>query len=206
MRALALAALLAGACAPEPARFRVGAVLPVTPRAGAALAGLGWELAETAPAGAVLESAAGPDGATLPAARLRFLWARAAAEGRPGVFFVLPPVPAGRELVDYPEEWQAIARSAREIEALRPVLESGPGTPVPAAPGLTARAWNAGGRRYALFVNAGAAPAPVPDAELDGARALFAPRADPRQDLTACEGGSCLGAGGVLWLEGRLGR
>lgn len=204
LAACALAAALA-ACGPRLDRpFRLGVVLPLGPRAAEAAARLGLDLTDAPPPGAALEPAE-ENGAVASAARLRFLWSRGAAEGRAGVYFVLPPAPAGRELTDYPEEWQALARSAREAGLLRPVIEGGAAEPIETPDGLSAAAWRFAGRRYAVYVNAAPAAVALPDAALADARALLEPRSDPRESLTPCGAGLCLRPGGVLWLEGRLG-
>jgi hypothetical protein len=110
-------------------------------------------------------------------------------------------------LLDYPEEWQAVARVARELVLMRPVLEEGEAAPLPfpAPGGLESRAWRFAGRRYVLLVNPSAGPVPLEPGLLEPWRALFAVRSDPRQDLAACGSALCLPPGGVLWLEGRRG-
>jgi hypothetical protein len=200
-RAALLAAALAAACSPEPRRtFSVGLVGPVAPRVAAEALRLGLAVSEGKPGGAVVEPAA--DWATL-----RFRAARGAASGADGVYFRLPNAPEGRDLLDYPEEWQAVVRAARELSAMRAVLERGmtvpPPFPVPG--GLEARAWTYGGRRYVLLVNPSGAGAPLDAGALAPWRALFEVRSDPRQALKRCGSGLCLPAGAALWLEGRLG-
>jgi len=138
-------------------------------------------------------------------AGLRLLAARVAASGANGVYFRLPAVPAGRDILDFPEEWQAVARVARELLLMRPVLQGGDPAPPPIAvpAGMESNAWTFEGRVYTLIVNPTGEPLRIADEGLIGRRALFEVRADPRQDLAACGGGRCLPPGGVLWLEGR---
>lgn len=203
-----LAACLALSCAlPARAGFTAGVLEPVTAGVAAEARRLGLESAAAAPAGAAEESAiaapAEKGGAERVAdfARLRFLAWRAAARGASGVWFKLPAVdPAA-----YPEEWQALARVARELAAARPVLDEGAPASAPFAvpAGVLARSWTRGGRRYALLVNDGAGPAALDAGALAEWRALFAARSDPRLVLPACGEASCLPPGGVLWLEGR---
>lgn len=206
---------LACACAPEKARdFELGLLGPVGPGLAAAAREAGLTIRESAPESAETHSAAvsfkGPSGLTEERmadwSRLRLLVARAVVRERTGVFFILPKAPDGREAHSYPEEWQALARVARETAELRPIIEAGVEASPPLAlpDGVEARAWRYQGRLYVLLVNDTAGPVPVPQESLQGWRALFEVRADPRDVLGACEGGRCLLAGRALWLEGRL--
>lgn len=203
---------LAAACSREPRRvFELGLRAPVGPGTAAAARAEGMTIREAAPEGCdELHAgvASGPGAAERLAdwSALRLLAARAAVRGRSGVIFTLPASADGRELTDFPEEWQALARVARETAALRPVLESGVDAPAPfpVPEGIEARAWRLRGRLYLLLVNDSGAPVPVPSEELRPWRALFEVRADARQVLSSCSGGLCLPAGRALWLEGRL--
>lgn len=199
--------LLAAACAPAPQRtFMVGAKVPLRPRDEAAARRLGLAVEDRAPAGVPEDSAADASGQMASWERLRFLGARAAAQGRPGVFYVLPDPPPGRTLLEYPEEWQALARAVRELRAMKPIVEAG--TEVPPAfsgPGLESRTWRFSGRRYSVLVNVSSVPVRADAAVLGAARALFEVRAAPGENLTPCAaGGMCLDPGRVLWLESRL--
>jgi len=138
--------------------------------------------------------------------RLRFLAARAIVSGSAGVFFRLPGTPAGTDILDYPEEWQAVVRVAREALAARPILEKSVPAPAPfvVPDGIAVRAWTLAGRRYALLVNISGAPEPLDEGVLAPWRALFAVRSDARELLAPCGRRRCLPAEGVLWLEGRL--
>jgi hypothetical protein len=217
VRPLLAAALLAlaSACAPEKAReFELGLIGPVGPGVASAARAAGMTVREEAPAGADALSAA----VVLPGAAwraeerladwssLRRLVARAAVRGRAGVFFILPRSPEGKELTDFPEEWQALARVASETAALRPVIESGVAAdaPFPLPAGVEGRAWRYRGRLYLLLVADSADGAAIPAESLTPWRALFEVRADPRDVLPPCAGGHCLPAGRALWLEGRL--
>lgn len=208
MRRLAAAALLAlsAACAPEKAReFEVGLLGPAGPGVASAARAAGLAIREEAPEGADEASAAA--GASLADwSALRLHVARAAVRGRTGVFFVLPPSPAGKELTDFPEEWQALARVGREAAALRPILESGfPSVPpFPVPEGAEARAWRWQGRLYVLLVNDSGAEVRVSEESLRPWRALFEVRADARALLVPCGDGLCLPAARAVWLEGRL--
>lgn len=217
MKKALAAALLAwsSACAPEKSRvFELGLLGPVGPGVASAARTAGMPIREAAPEGADARSASasfkGASGRTEERmadwSRLRLLVARAAVEGRTGVFFTLPAAAAGREVSSYPEEWQALARVARETAAMRAVLESGVEVPSPiAAPaGASARAWRFQSRLYVLLVNAAAVPAPVSPESLEPWRALFEARADARDLLVACGAGRCLAPDRVLWLEGRI--
>lgn len=199
------AALLMFGCAPDKAReFELGLLGPVGPGVASAARSAGMTVRESAPEGADALSAA--EGERLADwSQLRLLVARAAVRGRTGAFFTLPSTPAGKELTNFPEEWQALARVAREHAALRPILESGLDAAPPfAVPGAEARAWRHQGRVYVLLVNDSGAGVPLPEESLRPFRALFEVRADPRDVLSPCPGGLCLPAGRALWLEGRL--
>ena len=211
-RGVLLAALAAAACSREPRRaFPVGFLEPVSPRVAGEAARLGLQIAARAPAGAAEVSAAipvkgGSGEVAADRSTLRFLTARAIAAGSAGVFLRLPRAAAGRDLVDYPEEWQAVERVALELLAVRPVIEAGAPAPAPfAVPnGVELRAWTFQGRRYVLLVNSSGGPLTLEERSLAPWRALFAVRSDPRQDLVSCGSGACLPPEGVLWLEGRL--
>lgn len=202
---LAAAALCAGCGSHASRSFDLGLLAPVTPLDAAVAARLGLRVVDHAPEGAALESAAAGE-AMADWSRLRFLGALAAAEGKTGLFFILPAPPVGRALVEYPEEWQALARASRELTAVRPIVEQGVETPLPLAlpPGVEGRGWSFLGRDYLLLVNASSAPVAVDAAPLGRYRAMFEVRADPRDLLIPCPGGRCLEPGRVLWLEGRL--
>ncbi len=207
MRTIVAAALLAlaVACAPERSReFELGLIGPVGPGVASAARAAGMTIREAAPEGADTRSAGAERMADWSELRLRV--AQAAIEGRTGVFFTLPKTADGRELTAYPEEWQALARVARETAALRLILESGAEAAVPFSvpQGVSARAWRFQGRLYVLLVNGAVLSGPMPQESLRPWRALFEVRADARDLLIPCGGGRCLSAGRVLWLEGRL--
>jgi len=216
MRMILAAALLAAAsCAPEKAReFELGLLAPVGPGVEAAARAAGMPIRETAPNGADALNAGVPlAGASRGIeermadwSRLRLLVAGAAVRGRSGVFFTLPRTKDGRELTAYPEEWQALSRVAREVAAMRPILEGGIESAVPFAvpEGVEARAWRYQGRLYVLLVNDTGRSAPIEAESMKPWRALFEVRADARDLLTACGGGRCLTARRVIWLESRL--
>lgn len=204
-RLLALSLLLA-ACAPRPdARFPVGVAGPLSERLRAEVLRLGFDAEEIPAPGAAVERAADEDEHTLPAGRLRFLAARAAQSGARGVFFLPPRLPAGADWATYPEEWLMTVRVLREIRSLRPVLESGTpaAVPFPVPGGVLSRAWRRHGRLYVVLVNAAPAEAAFEPGDLEPWRALFEPRADPREALSPCGRAVCLPPEGVLWLEGR---
>jgi hypothetical protein len=204
--ALGFVAALAS-CTPEPRRaFPVGLVGPVTGKVEAEARRLGYVVADRPPTGAVVENAAASGGATLDWEALRFLGARAAAKGASGVFFRLAPASGGRDLLGYPEEWQALARVLLELQAVRPVLEGGADEPMPFAvpPGVDARAWSYRGRRYVLLVNASSGGAPLDQSALIPWRALFEVRSDARHVMRPCGAMVCLRPRAALWLEGRL--
>lgn len=212
MRKILAAALLLSACAPEPERaFDLGLIGPVGPGVEAAARAEGLVVAAAAPERAELHHAGVPVPASADErladwSRLRLLVSLAAVRGREGVFFTLPKAAPGGELTSYPEEWQALARVAREYAALRPILESGLETPAPfpTPEGLAVRAWRYRGRPYLLLVNEGARPAPLAVDDLKPWRALFEARADARELLVPCGSGRCLPGERALWLEGRL--
>jgi len=202
-------AALAAACSPEPRRaFPIGFLGPVSSRVAAEAGRLGLEVLDAPPAGAAVESAIrGDKGAPAVTANwetLRFLAARAAAKGSGGVFFRLPTAPRGRDLLEYPEEWQAVVRAVREIEAMRPMLERGRLVSVPfAVPnGIESRAWAYQGRRYILLVNDSGAGVPFDAEVLVPWRALFEVRSDARQIMSPCGVKLCLAPRKALWLEG----
>lgn len=207
MRRFLAAALLTlwAACAPEKSRdFEVGLIGPVGPGVAAAARAAGLAIREASPTGADTRSAGVERLADWSELRLRV--AQAAVEGRTGVYFTLPKSAEGLEVSSYPEEWQALARVARETAAMRPILEAG----VEAAPPLLvpdvvrARAWRYQGRLYVLLVNGSANAAPIDVESLKPWRALFEARADARGLLVPCRGAMCLPGGRAVWLEGRL--
>lgn len=216
MRRVLLPALLslAAACAPAApgGAFVAGLLEPVSPRVAAEARRLGLAVAVHPPDGVPVEDAAVvlPSGGERLAdhARLRFLAWRAAARGAPGVFFRLPGAPTGADLIDLAEEWQAVARLARELRLARDVMERGVPVraPLRVPDGVDARAWRHQRRVYVLLVNVSSAPAVFDAKALAGRRGLFAPRAAAAEALPACAGGVCLAPEGVLWLEGRLRR
>lgn len=200
-----LLAVLLLACAPEKAReFELGLIGPVGPGVAAAAREEGMSIRAEAPPGAEAVSAGAERLDAFAALRLEV--ARAAVRGRTGLFFVLPKTPEGKELTDFPEEWQALARAAREARAMRPILEAGRDAPLPfpLPAGAEGRAWRHQGRVYVLLVNDSPAAVPFDPESLASRRALFEVRADAREALSACPAGSCLAPGQVLWLEGRL--
>lgn len=207
MRRILLPALLAlaAACAPDRSReFELGLIGPVGPGVASAARAATMTIREAAPEGADTRSAGAERMADW--SELRLHVAQAAIQGRTGVFFTLPKTADGRELTAYPEEWQALARVARETAAIRPILESGleAAVPFPVPEGVQARAWRYQGRLYVLLVNGSGAEIAVSQEPLRPWRALFEVRADARDLLAPCAGGRCLPAGRVLWLEGRL--
>ncbi|MEK7389807.1 MAG: hypothetical protein AAB036_08910 [Elusimicrobiota bacterium] len=184
---------------------------------------LGFELGLLTPVPAGMESAARTAGVSLHAAvpegadtqllgagsldswaHLRFLVARAAVKGRKGLVLAFPP--GSKDLSVYPEEWQALARVAREIAVMRPIMEAGVETPVPFAvpAGASARAWLYKRRLYVLMVNESSRAVPIAEETVRPWRALFEVRTDARDLLIPCAISRCLGAQQVLWLEGRL--
>ena len=206
-----LIVIAAAACSPKPLReFPVGLLAPVSLRVAVEAHRLGLEIAPQAPLGAAEVSAAFPvkkgDEVVADSARLRFSIARAVVEGSSGVFLRLPRTPAGRDLLEYVEEWQAVERAAREILAMRPIIQGGTAasTPFVVPAGIELRAWAFRGRRYVLLVNSSEAPLPLQQEGIASWRALFTVRSDARQVLTPCAADLCLPPGGVLWLEGRL--
>jgi hypothetical protein len=122
------------------------------------------------------------------------------------VFFLPPRLPAGADWASYPEEWLMVVRVLREVRSLHPVLEGGRPAEVPFAlpAGVLARAWRHDGRLYVVLVNDAPAEAAFEPGALKPWRALFEPRADPREALSPCGRSVCLAPEGVLWLEGRL--
>lgn len=210
--AVFLAALAAAACSRDPrAAFPVGLLGPVSPRIAAEARRLGLEVSAQAPSGAAAVSAAvavkgGTGEVAADWTSLRFLTARAVVRGSAGVFLRLPLTPAGHDLLDYAEEWQAATRVTRELLAMRPVIEGATPAPVPFAvpAGVERRAWTFRGRRYVLLVNSSSGLAPLEESDLMPWRALFAVRSDARQVLVPCGRDVCLPPRGVLWLEGRL--
>lgn len=204
-----LAAALLAACSPEPRRaFPVGFKGQVSPRVAAEAARLGLTVADQPPSGAAIEAAAVPGGApemTADWETLRFLAGRAAVKGAGGIFFRLTSAPQGRELLDYPEEWQAPVRALRELQAMRPVLEGGRQATVPflVPPGIETRAWSYQNRQYVLLVNSSSVAVHIDAEELARWRVLFEVRSDARHVLSLCGSHRCLPGQSVLWLEGR---
>ena len=207
MRGVAFLAAMLAACSPEPRRaFPIGLQGPVSPRVSAEATRLGLVVAEPTPEGAVVEAAAAVSGVAADWRTLRLLSARAAVNGSGGFFFQLPSMSAGRDILDFPEEWQAPARVLRELQAVRPVLEDGLDTPLPfiVPTGAAARAWVFRRRVYVLLVNPSVVDAPFDPDALRTWRALFEVQSDARQVLSPCGAKRCLAPGAALWLEGRL--
>lgn len=115
------------------------------------------------------------------------------------------PAAAGRDILDEPEQWQAILRALREPAAMRPVLEAGRPSdpPFASASGIESASWSYRGRRYALLVNVTDGPARLDEEALAPWRSLFEARSDPRHVLPPCGAGRCLLPGTALWLESR---
>lgn len=212
-RAALLAAALAVGCSPELRRsFPVGLLGPVSSRIAAEAGRLGLAVSDAPPAGAAVETTViqgekgGAAEVTANWETLRFLAARAAVRGAGGVFFRLSRTPEGRDLLDYPEEWQAVIRAVRELTAMKPVLERGTLVvqPFEVPDGLEVRAWTYRGRRYVLLVNSTSADAPLNAEDFVPWRALFEVRSDARYVLKPCGTKHCLSPGKALWLEGRL--
>jgi len=209
---LLLAAAVLAACRAEPSRpFPIGLLQPLSPRVAAEAARLGLDVAAAVPEGAASAFAGAPsprvgDEVAADWNVLRLLAAGAAADGARGFYFRLPPAPAGRDHIDFPEELQAPVRALRELQALRPVLERGADAAAPfAAPaGVRTRAWRFRGREYLVLVNASSVDAAFEGEVFEGRRALFEARSDARRVLTPCGARFCLTAGRALWLEGRL--
>jgi hypothetical protein len=210
--ALLLAAALAACSRPaEPARpFPVGLEGPVSFRLAEQARSMGLDVGEPVPEGAAVVPAAVPGAKsgsweTADRSTLRFFAARAAASGAAGAYFRLPPTPEGRDLLDYPEEWQAVTRALRELAAMRPVLERGrpAALPFPLPPGVEGRAWDHAGRRYVLLVNGSDAEARLDADALEPWRALFEVRSDARRVLSRGYEHPALPPGQALWLEGR---
>lgn len=197
------AALILFAASRAQASFPVGLLEPVPARVAAEGRAIGL-VSGAAPIGAESQSAGAEHAADW--MELRFLAARAAVRGAAGIYFRLPPAPPGKNILDYPEEWQAFARVAREHTAIRPVIEQGQlvSVPFPPPPGIEARAWMREKRRYVLLVNVSGVPVALDESPLAGWRALFAARANPADGLSPCGERRCLPVEGVLWLEGRL--
>ncbi len=208
VRRLLAAVMLLGACTPAPRRaFPVGLLGPLEAKGLSEAARLGLHVALEAPAGAALEPAGDEKEQTKTSSALFFAGTRAAVRGALGVYFVPPRFTAPYGWTDYPEEWQAMARAAARLTALRPVIEGGAEAPAPFAvpAGLEARAWRLRGRLYVALVNDGPAPVPLAPEALERWRALFEPRADAREALVACDAALCLPPRRALWLEGRPG-
>ncbi len=212
MKSALLLTVALAACSPEPRRaFPVGLQGPVSVRVESEAARLSLDVADQTPPGAAVASAAAPGSEIADVEttdswfNLRFQAARAAAGGAAGFYFRPPKLPGARDILDYPEEWQAQARVLRELQAVRPVLERGreTGVPFPVPPGVEARAWSFGGRRYVVLVNASDADAAFEADDLAPWRALFEVRTDARQALNACAARRCLPSHRALWLEGR---
>lgn len=198
-RALLLSIAALAACGAVERPFPVGLVGPVSSSLAAEAARLGLIVVDSAPSGSAVS------GVVTSRDGLRLAAARAAVAGASG-FFVRPGSPEGRDLLDYPEEWQAPSRVLRELSALRPVLEGGAlvALPFPVPAGLEARAWRFGGRVYVVLANPTAGAVRLDAERLAGWRALFSERADAARALGVEVGPCQLGPGRALWLEGRL--
>src|SRR5205814_1095489 len=146
-----------------------------------------------------LESASKDGRQTSDWTELRYLTARAALKGAPGVAFSPAPAPAGLTLRDFPEEAQAFGRLSREMTAAGPILAGDPAAvPFPLPAGVSARARTLRGRRYVLLLNDENAPTALAPELLVSYRALFEVRSDPRELLEPCAGRACLAARRVL--------
>lgn len=141
-------------------------------------------------------------------AEIRFMSYLSVLHGARGLFyFALPKL--GKTLFDYPELWQAVAGTAREMKAMQPIFERGRRIAPPfsgEASGLETGAWRYRGRDYVVILNRKfSAKLTVPDELLRGDwRPLFESRRDPKELLERAGAQWRLGPSRVLVLEGSL--
>lgn len=137
---------------------------------------------------------------------IRFMSYLSVLHGARGIFFYRLTKPGPSTLFEYPEEYQAVARVARELRALQPVFEGGKPVPLPfgLTPGLEARAWRYRMRDYVLVLNRNkGTPAKMPGELLRKRwRPLFENRRFAKGLLSAKEDGGRLLPYDVMVLEG----
>lgn len=141
---------------------------------------------------------------------IRFMSYMAVVRGARGLFFFTMRKQE-KNLLDFPELWQAVSRVTREFKSLQPILENGRLAPLPfpADPdGPQARAWRYRGRDYLVILNRKKnVLQKIPDELLrEDWRPLFENRRDPRDLLTKIEPAWYLRPYQVLVLESALKR
>ncbi len=95
---------------------------------------------------------------------LRFMTYHAILSGAKGLFyFTYTNRESGLPLTEYPQLWHDLLLTVTEINALRPVLETGRETAVlPNTGGIAAKSWLYDGRTYLIAANTVNADTPVP--------------------------------------------
>ncbi len=87
---------------------------------------------------------------------IRFMSYLSVLHGARGLFYFRFTTPGGRPLVDEPENWQAVARVAREMRSLKPMLAGGRLIKLPFPPnpdGPESRCWGHTGRDTCVLIN-----------------------------------------------------
>lgn len=141
-------------------------------------------------------------------AEIRFMSYLSVVHGATGLFY-FTLTKKEKTLFEYPELWQAVARVAREVRAIRPIFERGTRVALPFPPdpdGPEARAWHYRGREYVVILNRkGGAYQKMPEELLaDRWRPLFEARRDPKELLKSMKGAHYLRPYQVMVLESRL--
>lgn len=140
---------------------------------------------------------------------LRLMSYLAVLHGAKGLFYYTLKRDDGSSLLEWPELWQATARTAREMRAMQPIWSANRRVPLPFLPkpgGVEAACWRWRGRDYLVLVNRHVdKQLKVPSKLLDRSwRPLFEFRRDPRDVLKAAHGEHYLPPLRVLVLESRV--
>lgn len=140
---------------------------------------------------------------------MRLMSYLAVVHGAKGLFYYTLKRGDGSSLLEWPELWQATARTAREMRAMQPIWSANRRVPLPFAPkpgGLEAACWRWRGRDYLVLVNRHPDKLlRVPSKLLDRSwRPLFEMRRDPKELLKTANGEHYLPPLRVLVLESRV--
>lgn len=84
---------------------------------------------------------------------IRFMAMLALAHGVRGILFYTYTKPSKLTLKAFPDQWRALTEVVKELRRLKPFLDAGPGTALPAGPGSRRRRWTLGRRRLTIVVD-----------------------------------------------------
>jgi hypothetical protein len=106
---------------------------------------------------------------------IRFMTYLSLARGATGIFYFKYTDAGGKPLPETPERWDMFAKMADEVSRLGPLITNGEPAEPPAglAPGLSATAFKANGRKYMILLNPALTNVPLNVEVLKGWRPLF---------------------------------